>query len=295
MIVDWVSAVFHSSAVGPIPGFVKEVRDLFDGTVLEFNDRRPINAYDETIESPIGKVALAWGGNGNTVFLKIPGDACARVSCWVTLREFLRHYAGWLTRVDLAYDDFEGEHPVEEAVARYRAGEFVCGGRPPRINCAGNWLEIDGYGRTLYIGKVSNGKGLCVYEKGKQLKDSTSVWVRWEARFSNVDRVLPVGMLTEPSAFFAGAYPALDFVVGAQAERVRTRKAQERISVADLTNHASRAYGGLVAFLMTQGAIAGEVVSKLRREVVPRRLSSPTADELEALANGLAAEAACNA
>jgi phage replication initiation protein len=282
--------VFQAEVCGPIPAFVGMVRELFDGTVTEFISRNGINGYTGTVVSPVGKVSVAWGGNGNTVFLNVPGDACARVRCFRTLREFIAYHHGWLTRVDLAFDDLAGDHPIEQAVAFYRAGEFIAGGRPPRISCMGNWIEPDEYGRTLYIGKRKNGKQLVVYEKGKQLGDGASPWVRWEVRFANVDRVLPLEMLTRPRDYLQAAYPALEFVGEARGGRIRVRKAQERISVAELTRYASEAYGGLVAFLVGQGAIADQVVESLRRDAVPRRLSAPTAEERARLGNDLVAE-----
>lgn len=290
VIVDWCSVVFKAEVVGSVPEFISNVRGLFDSTVVEFVGRNGINGYAFTAQSPVGKVAIAWGGNGDTVFLNVPGDGCARVACWVTFREFVAHHHGWLTRVDLAFDDLAGDHPVEEAVARYRAGEFIAGGRPPRISCMGNWIDPDEYGRSLYIGKRSNGKQLVVYEKGKQLGDGGSPWVRWEARFANVDRVLPLDMVTRPRDYLQAAYPALEFVGDARGGRIRVRKAQERITVGELTRYASEAYGGLVAFLVGQGAVPEQVVSSLRRDVVPRRLSAPTAADLAAAANRAVAE-----
>ncbi len=289
ILIDWCSAVFKQDVVGPIPGFVKEVRELFDETVDDFQDRTPINVYRYTAETRTGKVAVAWGGNADTVLLKIPGDACARVESWVELREFVAQKHGWYSRIDIAFDDYDGTHPLEEAVQRYTEGQFGCGGRPPRIGCAGNWLHPDGYGRTLYIGKRENGKMLRVYEKGLQLHHgSGSPYVRWEFQAGNKDRVLPLEMVTEPARYMRGAYPALEFIGDAEGARIRTRKAQERLSVAQLESSASQSYGGLLDFLMAQGAIAGDVVQKLRRDAVPRRLAAPTAEELVARCNQLA-------
>lgn len=285
--IDWVSAVFSFERLGNQVPSIEEVRALFDGTVAEFTPRRGVHGYSFSQHSKVGNVCLAWGGNGNTVYLDIPGDACARVEEWGLLEWWIFERGGWLTRVDLAYDDFDGVHPVQEAVDRYRAGDFIAGGRPPKVNCQGNWIDPDGLGRTLYIGQRKNGKQLCVYEKGMQLGDPGSTWVRWEARFGNVDRVLPLDMLTRPREYLSAAYPALEFLGGGTHARVRVRKAQERIAVEKLTEHASSSYGGLVDFLMRQGAIAGDVVTKLRRDAVPRRLSAPTEQERTDRCNAL--------
>jgi DNA relaxase NicK len=48
------------------------------------------------------------------------------------------------------------------------------------------------------VGKRKNGKLLRVYEKGKQLGDESSPWVRWELELHNRDRVIPWEVLLEP-------------------------------------------------------------------------------------------------
>jgi len=299
-----------SDVLKPGPGLVAEVRELFDGTVREFIHGRGIHGYAESARCREGNVCIAWGGNGGTVFVDLPGDACARVRDWTMVRWWLETNHGWQTRVDLAYDDFEGVHNIDEAVERYRSGEFIAGGRPPRIKCIGNWIDEGGdqYGRTLEIGKRGNGKQLVVYEKGRQLRPDlvpSDPWVRWECRFGNKDRVLPLDMVTRPREYFARAYPALEFVDGSEGGRIRVRKAQERLSVGDLTRHGQSAYGGLVAFLMAQGGIdkhgvryalsADQVIERFKRDAVPRRLSTPTAYELAERANAQLAEASCSA
>lgn len=293
VIVDWVSAVFPLSAVGPIEPFIKAVRTLFDGTITQFRSRPGgLHGYACSVASDCAGVLIAWGGErtNDTVFLQIPGDACARVACWPTLHAFIEANRGHLTRCDLAYDCIDGEHDLAQAVSLYTAGAFSkAKGRPASCSQAGNWLAPDGKGRTLYIGKKANGKQLCVYEKGKQLGDAGSPWVRWECRLSNVDRVLPLAMLVDPASFFRGSYPCLDFV-NAESSRIPTRKAQERITVAHLSHYAREAYGPLVDVLARSGATAAQVVEKLRRDAMPKRLSAPTAEELMDRANALVME-----
>lgn len=293
VLVDWVSVVFPGSAVGPQGEFLKRVRRLFDGTVTEFRQRATgLHCYAYSCRSDAGGVILAWGGNADTVLLQIPGDACARVEDWHAFRAFVEAHAGHLTRVDLAYDDVAGVHTVDEAAALWQAGAFKMqlGGRNPKASQAGNWLQPDGTGRTLYVGKLTNGKELCVYEKGMQLGREFDPWVRWEARFSNRDRELPLAMLVEPVEFFRGAYPCLTFVAGEPC-RIATRKAQERISVEKLTRHCREAYGPLVGVLVASGLEADAVIERVRRDGLPRRLNAPTDAEVRQRANDLAREA----
>ena len=297
VLVDWVSVVFPGDAVGPQGDFLKAVRRLFDGTVTTFVEAGGLHGYRYSCRSPKdeGSVSVAWGGNSDTVLLVIPGDACARIDGWPDLVAFIEERRGHLTRVDLAFDDIEGEHSVDEALALYLDGAFAplkggakSGATAVKCSQFGNWARPDGSGRTLYVGKSANGKMLRCYEKGKQLGDVSSPWVRWEVQFGNRDRVLPLAMLLDPAPYLRGAYPALAFVHG-ESCRVATRKAQDRISVEKLTRHCREGYGPLVDVLVRSGVDAVQLVERIRRDGLPRRLNAPTAEELVARCNELAA------
>ncbi|MDP2904597.1 MAG: replication initiation factor domain-containing protein, partial [Methylovulum sp.] len=58
---------------------------------------------------------------------------------------------------------------IESYVEMYHAGLFVNRGQAPNIEQAGNWLNPNGKGRTLYIGQRASGKLLRIYEKGLQI------------------------------------------------------------------------------------------------------------------------------
>jgi len=280
-----------------IGGLLKELRGLFDGTVIEFRQRSGLHGYKFSVVSDNGGIVVAWGGNADTVFLQIPGQGCARVRCFRSLHDFILHNCGHLTRVDLAFDDFGGRHDLGLAVELYRAGGFCAAGGgarsgASRVSCsqAGNWIDPDGSGRTLYIGKLANGKMLCVYEKGRQLGDSSSPWVRWEVRIANRDRAIPLEALLEPAEFARGAYPALAFI-GGQEQRIATRRHAERISLAKLTRHARDAYGPLFDVLAKSGVESVELVDRVRRVGYPRRLGAPTDADLVSRCNALLAAA----
>lgn len=292
VLVDWCSVVFPGTAVGPQGDFLGRVRRLFDGTVTEFRSRAGgLHGYRYSIASDAGGVLIAWGGNADTVFLQLPGDACARVDDWHVFRAFIESHAGHLTRVDLAFDDLDGEHSVDQAVELYQAGLFgFRQGRPPRVSQAGNWITPDGHGRTLYVGRSANGKMLRCYEKGRQLGDPASPWVRWEVQFANRDRELPIDMLTDPAPYLRAAYPALAFVPAEGMTRIATRRAQERISVEKLTRHAREGYGQLFDHLVRSGIDAVELVERVRRDGLPQRLLAPTAAELEERCNALVSQ-----
>lgn len=95
-----------------------------------------------------------------------------------------------IKRIDLAHDDFSGQHiSVAKALDWFHAGGFTVGGRPP----APRYIDDlgTGSGKTLYLGSRENGKMIRVYEKGRQLGDPLSPWVRAEVEIHSTDRVVP--------------------------------------------------------------------------------------------------------
>lgn len=113
---------------------------------------------------------------------------------------------GWLTRVDLALDFFEGlSGGMERVKDDYMAGLCDSGGKRLNCNMVGDWAN--GKGRSFYIGSKEAGKQTNLYEKGYQLfgEKDASPWLRAELRYGNKLRVLDVDMLRRPQDYFAGA------------------------------------------------------------------------------------------
>ena len=273
--VDFINVTFHlpeardpaadifarlTHAIGPCFGSME-------------NLGRGLHGYRRSFLFERGGVRFAYGGQSETGFLSIPGEGCALVSDWVRLLGLLRDkLSGRITRLDPAVDDFEGVHSVDGAVAAYRAGEFNAGGRKPKCSQAGNWIDPDGTGRTLYVGTRRNGKLLRVYEKGKQLGDASSPWVRWELEFHNVDRVIPWEAVTDPAPYLAGAFPGLSWVCG-YGSRIKTVQRSDAISYAHLVRHARQSCGALINVMVDREGGADQAVEKLRRAAAPKRLA----------------------
>jgi phage replication initiation protein len=223
---------------------------------------------------------MAWGGGsqGGRAFVSLPGSACGMISphLWSVVRMNLERVSARITRVDLACDDLEGRYPVETAVEWYRAGDFITGGTPPSYDCKGDWLELSGAGRTFYVGKGKNGKLLRVYEKGRQLGDVDSPWVRWELQLGSKDRVIPYDALTRRGDFFAGGYRCLARVVEAAAERIATARLVFDQSLERLVVFARRSYGRLIHVLLREyQGDAAAVTAKLVLAGVPASLRGP--------------------
>lgn len=199
------------------------------------------------------------------VRLEMQGDSCARVHDWAVIHRQLREWGARIMRVDLCADLLGGEWTVDDALLGWVAGEFTTQGRPPAMSQAGNWLAPDGRGRTLYVGTRANGKLLRVYEKGKQLGDPTSPWVRWELELRAVERVIPLDVVLRGAEYLAGSSPMLKKVVQAAAERIRGLRRAATLRLDVIVQHARRSYGALVQYLHRHGVAADDIVAALSR------------------------------
>lgn len=215
---------------------------------------------------------VCFGGNNSTVLTKISGSGCAAaLSGWESrLRVFLEYKAVQprITRIDLAHDVYDGQaYNVDKASADYDLGLFSSGGRAPNIELRGNWRAPNGKGRTVYVGARSNGKYLRVYEKGRQLGDSSSEWVRIEVEIKSIDRVIPFDALVKAGEYLAATYPAFNFLSEKQCriETIsRTAKAGYVHTVAWLKHQC----GSSLALVAEIEGGASEAFEILKRPIV---------------------------
>lgn len=160
---------------------------------------------------------VAWGGASQRgrIWVSFSGEGCARIEEWPGVATWLESHGARLTRVDLAHDDFASETvSMERVVQAYAVGGFNAGGRKPAHSLQGDWLLGEGStkGRTFYVGSRENGKLFRAYEKGKQLGEASSPWVRLECEWRSKSRWLPYDMVKRPGAYLAGAFPWLSFL-----------------------------------------------------------------------------------
>jgi len=199
------------------------------------------------------------------------------VEDWRPTYDLLASLDANITRVDLAYDDFEGKRTINDAVTWYKSGAFNAGGRSPVIQVAGDWIGDGSRGRTLYIGRRQHGKLLRVYEKGKQLGDAFSPWVRWELELHNRDREIPHDTLLHPARYLAGAYNGTSWISEASS-RIETHRKTAQITLDRQIHYASVAYGRLVNVMVRKlGMTPDDVIALLMRGGVPARLAVPLA------------------
>ncbi len=214
---------------------------------------------------------VCFGGQQSTILTKISGTGCtAAKHGWESrIQDFLTHKADQprITRVDLAHDDFTGEtYSVDKCSEEYDQGLFSAGGRPPNIELRGNWRNPNGKGRTVYVGARTNGKFLRVYEKGRQLGDESSEWVRIEVEMKNVDRVIPFDVLTKPGAYLAATYPAFNFLSVNQC-RVETISRTAKVGYAHTLNWVKHQCGSALALVEEIEGGAGAAFDKLKRPI----------------------------
>jgi len=286
VIVDYLTVVFHESALEnwqhldfdcsmrdqQVRGFLEYLKNFVSD--LDYMPRdKGVFGYSRslTLMRGVQNVGLlAYGGNHGGVMLSLSGLGCAGVDM-VKLRHILEVLPdAHITRIDVAHDDLEGHVPFWVYKRWADLGRFNSKGTPPSKRFIDDFNS--GAGKTLYIGKKSNGKEACIYEKGKLLGDVSSPWVRVEGRFTNVDRVLPFDLMTAPEMYLAAMYPPFSSLC-AFHERIKVVGKQVKITYDSLVKYASISYGRLINTMLQIGKTADEIVTALSREGMPRRLA----------------------
>jgi phage replication initiation protein len=253
------------------------LRDVFG---LGVGVKRPagLNFYRDTWTLLDSSGMVSIGGQQNTILVQITGHGMAKARAGWEQRlhawsELMTRFV--ITRLDLAYDDADGQrYSVDRALDDYDAGNFSMGGRPPSCEQRGNWRRFDGLGRSFYVGRRENGKMLRVYEKGRQLGDSASEWVRIELELHNKDRFIPFDAILRPGAYLAGAYTAVEFVShGEPHSKIATSQKIVKMTYDAFLRHFSRSYGGLLGVILSVEESALNLLADLAKgRPMPRRL-----------------------
>lgn len=239
-----------------------------------YKHRHTITQGDTSAD--LGLVAHGGESQRGSIHVELNAQACALVVDWEQVKTWGEQSGATITRVDLAHDDMAGEVvTVDIGLEWLRSGDFTLNGRPAKARLIDDLGSGDG--KTLYVGQRANGKLLRIYEKGKQLGDTESPWVRVEVELRNKSRLIPWDTLTRPGHFLAGAYPCLAFLSAVQ-EKIKTISKAVNISLAAAVHHLRQTGGKLIHVLMQQyGGDAFAVVDEIKREGIPRRLASYSA------------------
>lgn len=219
---------------------------------------------------------LAYEGNNGTMYLSLSGAGCAGVDMY-KMRLLMEKLEGCkITRCDFAYDDLDGMISIHQWRRMSKAGKFHIVGAKPKALFFSDEGNLSGC--TLKVGHKKNGKEACIYEKGKQLGDPSSPWVRVEGRLTSVDRDIPLDCVTFPSVYLSAMYPCFGYL-DVVRERVAIVKNHAKISYAKMKGHMSVSYGKMINAMLSIGMSAEEICNEICREGIPRRLTLPSADE----------------
>ena len=283
-ITDWLNCTFlMPNTPEAMKPFFSMIRDILGDKFARIIDRKRGHiGWKQSFDIGESSAIFAIGGQRGTGFLQLPGQACTLISKtnWLELVWFLDQVMNAkITRWDGAVDDYQGTHSVDWAVEQYQAGQFSTGGNKASCTQFGNWLEPDGRGRTFVVGRRKNGKMIRIYEKGKQLGNPNSPWVRWELELHSRDRLIPWDVIANPGPYVAGAYATTHWICK-EASRIKTFQQTTKISYDALVQHAKNAYGPLINIMNAIEGSPEQVISKLIGKGKPKRLKTPVPPEL---------------
>jgi phage replication initiation protein len=257
------------------PWVIEQMQQFLPIESIEY--RRGLFGFRYSARIGEGVAVIAWGGDSQRgrVFFSLMGQGCSMVTNWPGLQAWLENYRAVLKRADVAYDDYEGKMVnIAWAVEQYRGEGFNAGGRKPRAECFGDWLdgEASTKGRTVGIGTRASGKYARCYEKGKQLGDPESPWARIEVEWRAQDRHIPYDILTKPGQYLAGAYPCLA-ALDVHQSTIKTVAKAAQIAYDRAVENAKLHCGKIVNLMLAVvGGDYAEVVNQLIRPGVPGRI-----------------------
>lgn len=238
------------------------------------------NFYDNsyTLEHNTGLICI--GGQNDTVMIVINGTGCTYgKNGWQEyLRNWLSTYAqnAKITRIDVAHDLMDSSYDIYWFDEQDTKGGFATGGRKPRIEKRGNWKRPDGKGLTLYIGSRDYSKFCRIYEKGKQLGDKNSKWLRVEVEFKARHFYIPFDVLTEPSKYFLASYPCFHIFDNQNnvknLERIQRQNLISFLQAIEITKHQFGRY--LYAFrdIFKDDKKLLDVLTNIENKSYPERL-----------------------
>lgn len=247
------------------------------GFGITSKNEKGANFYKESWNLGDNWGMVCYGGQRGTILVTLNGSGCAaaregwenRLKTYLEQTERAR-----ITRLDLAHDDYEGRtYTVDRADQDHTDGLFNCGGRNPDCEYRGNWKSPNGKGRTFNIGNRSNGKFCRVYEKGRQLGDEKSDWVRIEVEFKSCDRLIPFDALVRPGEYLAASYPAFSWISERQERIYTTQRVVEanvERTIKWLRHQCGASVGALVDLLGVDGFL-----ERVRRDGLPKWTKVP--------------------
>lgn len=217
--------------------------------------------------------SIDYGGDSQRGWTRfdMSGKGCEWVEDWNALEAVKSSLLNCeLRRIDICLDTFDGSVTHEGVLAAHEQGEFkrAEGGRNPKLKKVESSCPTDG--RTIYIGARSSYRFIRCYEKGWEqvakmgipdsfLKPGLMVafegemvrpedYYRVEVEFKATDdTVIPWPAVTDSDAYFAGAAPFCERLIGVAPRRAQAvpSELEPKAILASQMEHCRRAYGGL--------------------------------------------------
>lgn len=284
--IDWLALTVKFTRTKEQSWLIQEMRKFFPNLIVH-NPEKGWQGYASRLDlhhltpkhtAPLGFIAFGGDSQRNTATVQLNAQACSLITDWQALKTWCELNASKITRIDLAHDDMAGEVlSIAKAIQWLKDGLFSNNGQREGVTAVKGRLIDDlgsGDGKTLYVGNRKSGKMLRIYEKGKQLGDALSTWVRAEVELKDKDRVIPWDALINPSYYLAAAYPCLNYLSAIQ-HKIKTIKKAVSTSLSAAIQHL-RYMGGMTIHVMMQKHYgdAFAVVNELIREGVPKRLKN---------------------
>ena len=111
------------------------------------------------------------------------------------------------------------------------------------------------------------------YEKGRQLGDPTSKWVRIEGEVRSKDRIIAWDVLCRAGEFLSGLYPALKQLSAVQDKIATTRRISE-LTLEQSVKVLRTQYGQLLNLLAFRyGGDGNEVLFTVSRPGTPKKFA----------------------
>lgn len=220
--IDWISFSFQSEySLQSIINYINEILSEFNLELFSEKSPSPIKFFDQTYHIYIKGCFTASHGHlsvrttmsdSPTYILVLTGAALFLMgnSGSLVYRNFfdVEDYAFFnhkIHRIDLCLDDIYNEFKFFERIESDYADGYFTRGRTPSFRSI---INNDLSGNTIYIGKRPSHKMIRIYNKGQQLGDPFSSWVRFEIEVRpDSSHILPFEMLLNPEDYFYGFYP----------------------------------------------------------------------------------------
>lgn len=286
VFIDWLSITFHQDTLLRYSGcpLVSDAEYMYTLSrkleeILGFGITRKCkskgNKFYESMyrlgSDDVDYGEVHFGGQRDTVLIELKGVGCnlANAGWEARMKQFLDEAVRpRITRVDLALDFFDGSYTPEQALLDHDNGYFDNHNMRPKSETVGSaWRKEDGTGKTFYVGRKKNSRFVRIYEKGRQLGDKESPWVRFEIQFNHGDIEIPFDILKDEGGYFCGAFPICRTFRNMPSEkRFELREKSLNLTFGHKLKHARNAVGKLVNFMSDLGFSSDEIVKHLKAE-----------------------------